>query len=194
VDRKKRHPMSEWLLNELLQHQPDEAASNASDAQKQSFDFQLECLKIEIDLVDRAISRSSTTTQNVKNFAIVTWAGGITVFLSQADLRDYTILTAFLPLLFWFVDSWWTSRNRSARLRLKKISEFVNSSKLIESFTQQRLVGFSVLDVLGRQYRGTKEYERTAGFKNIIWFKEIAFLYAGLILFSLTLGLIMLLT
>src|SRR5689334_3520728 len=171
--------MNKELLDELLEQPLSNATVNLPDAQKQTFNFQLECLKIEIDLVDRAMSRSATQTLDVKNFAIIAWAGGITVFLSQPDLRDYVILTTFLPILFWFVDAWWTSMSRSSRLRLRKIREFINGENLADSFKQQRLIGFSVLDVMGRQYEGTREYEKTSGFKRVIWYKEIAFLYGG---------------
>jgi hypothetical protein len=61
-----------------------------------------------------------TITQNVKNFSIVTWTGGITVFLGQDALRKYIIFTAFLPLLFWFVDAWWIHLHTGDKLRLKK--------------------------------------------------------------------------
>ncbi len=68
---------------------------------KVGFNYQLEGLQLEIDLVDREITRMGTITQNVKNFSIVTWAGDITVFFGQDDLRKYIIFTAFLPLVFW---------------------------------------------------------------------------------------------
>jgi hypothetical protein len=72
---------------------------------KVGFNYQLEGLQLEIDLVDREITRMGTITQNVKNFSIVTWAGDITVFFGQDDLRKYIIFTAFLPLVFWSVDA-----------------------------------------------------------------------------------------
>jgi hypothetical protein len=163
---------------------------DVSSFQEKSFNYQLECLKLEIDLVDREITRMETITQNVKNFSIVTWAAGITVFLGQDTLRKYIIFTAFLPLVFWFVDAWWIHLHIGAKLRLKKIKEFLNSEKLLESFKQQRLVEFTVLDILGRQYKGTKEYELITNVPKIMRYKELLFLYGGLSTFSFVLGVV----
>jgi len=161
---------------------------DVSSFQEKSFNYQLECLKLEIDLVDREITRMETITQNVKNFSIVTWAGGITVFLGQDALRKYVIFTALLPLLFWFVDAWWIHLHAGVKLRLKKINEFINGENLSESFKQQRLVEFTVLDILGEQYRETKEYKLITNVLKIMEYKELRFLYGGLSTFSFVLG------
>jgi len=182
------------LLEELLTTSNDVSKSQFADYQKQSFQYQLECLKIEIDLVDRTIARSSNTTLNVKNFATVSWAGIVTVFLSQDKLRIFVGLTVLIPLLYWFIDAWWTSLNRGSRLRLRKISEFVNSDELLLSFKQQKFSDFKLLDIKGGQYKGTREYERTTAFRYVIWYKEIAFLYGGLMVFSILIGIIVILS
>ena len=43
----------------------------------------LECLKLEIDLVDRAMARLETITQSAKNFALITRAGSVVIFLPR---------------------------------------------------------------------------------------------------------------
>jgi hypothetical protein len=173
-------PAKQNLDNESLLSVPEQ----------QSFDYQLECLKLEIDLASEALSRLETITQSTKNFAVVAWAASVTFLSSQPDLRKYLALTAVLPILFWLVDAWWISRNRGVHLRLKKISEFINSDRLAESFRQRKLVDFTVLDILGKQYKRTKEYESSTSFKRIIRYRELVLLYGGLAFFSLVLGIL----
>jgi hypothetical protein len=164
------------------------AEAETDNPELQAFQYRLECLKLEIDLVDRAMARLETITQSVKNFALITWAGSVAIFLGQADLRKYTAATALLPLLFWLIDAWWSHLNRGAFLRLAKISQFLNSDSLTESFRQNRLIEFAILDVYGHQYRETKEYYLVAGFSRIICYKEFVLLYGGLAILSIMAG------
>jgi hypothetical protein len=148
----------------------------------------MECLKIEINLVDNTISRIESITQSVKNFAIVAWAGTLTLIIGMSELRRYVVIVTVLPILFWLLDAWWVHRNRGAILRLKKIGEFINSEKLAESFKLQRLVDFTILDVVGNQYRDTKEYYAYAGFGKVMRYREFVLLYGGLVVISLVVG------
>lgn len=70
---------------QIKQVKPEEV--ELSEFQKEAFKYQLECLKLELDLVDRAIARLETITQNVKNFSVVVWVASITVFLGQGELE-----------------------------------------------------------------------------------------------------------
>ncbi|MBU7583607.1 MAG: hypothetical protein KAF91_11965 [Nostoc sp. TH1S01] len=162
--------------------------------QKESFKYQLECLKLELDLVDRAIARLETITQNVKNFSVVVWVASITIFLGQSELRKYVAFTAILPILFWFIDAWWVHFHRGSYLRIKKIQEFLNSEDLTESFKQQKLINFKIIDVLGSQYRGTQEYEVYTSVSRIMKYRELFYLYTGLAISSIILEIIVLLT
>jgi hypothetical protein len=166
----------------------ENAEAEIKTPELQAFQYRLECLKLEIDLVDRAMARLETITQSVKNFALITWAGSVAIFLGQVELRKYTAATALLPLLFWLIDAWWSHLNRGAFLRLAKISHFLNSEKLVESFRQNNLVDFTLLDVYGRQYRKTKEYYLIAGFCRIIRYREFLLLYGGLAALSILAG------
>ena len=134
--------MSSDLLNNLLQKEP------IPIEQEEAFKYQLELLKTEIDLVERSIERDDSRAQNVKNFAIVAWGASIALFIGQDDLRRFTTVTIIIPLLFWLVDAWWTKLRMGVHVRAQKISEFVNSPKLSESFKQQKLVEFTILGVV----------------------------------------------
>lgn len=165
-----------------------------SEYQKETFKYQLECLKLELDLVDRAIARLETITQNVKNFCVVIWVASITVFLGQNELKKYVVFTAITPILLWFIDAWWVHFHRGSYLRIKKIREFLNSEDLTESFKQQKLVNFKVIDMLGSQYRGTKEYKAYTSVTRIMKYKELLYLYTGLAISSIIIEIIVLLT
>ncbi|MCS6880722.1 MAG: hypothetical protein RMK84_11420 [Oscillochloridaceae bacterium] len=185
--------MSDPLLNRLLENDLDHHAKPISEAQKQSFAFQIECLKMEIDILERSISRRETISQSVKNFAIVSWGAALTVMIGQSDLRKYVIITVILPIMFWLVDAWWLYLYRGDSFRFRKIEQFVNSPDLELSYSQKRLANFTVLDTSGKQYRNTKEYKRFVNFGKILFFREMLFLYGGLVTFSLVIGIISLL-
>jgi len=162
----------------------NEYMANIPEYQKRSFEYQLDCLKTEIGLIDSTISRMETITQTVKNFALITLMGSVALFLSQAPLQRYVFLSAFLPISFWFIDAWWAHLHRGAVFRLQKISEFVNDGTLSESFKQHALQQFLVLDVTGKQYRDTHEYKNFTSIWRIMRYKEIMFLYGSLIICS----------
>ncbi|WP_414622775.1 hypothetical protein [Calothrix sp. CCY 0018] len=172
----------------------DRDETDISEFQEKSFQYQLDCLKLEIDLVDRSIARLETITQNVKNFSVVIWVASITIFLGQNELRKYVIVTALMPILFWFIDAWWMHFHRGAFLRMKKIKQFLNSDDLVKSFEQQSFVNFSVLDVQGEQYKGTQQYEIYTNVWRIMRYKELLFLYLGLAITSLIIEAVVLLT
>lgn len=174
--------MSDKLLEQLI---------NKEDERKRKiFEFQLECLKIEMDLIDRDRARRETVTQNVKNYAIVGWAAAISIFLGQVELRPFVLFTATVPLIFWFVDGWWLYLYRGTTLRSRKMRTFLNSDDLRRSFERQELVNFTLMDVSGRQYRGSREYKKYVNFGRVLLFREMIFLYGGLILISSILGII----
>lgn len=164
--------------------------SGHSSANAESFKYRLEMLRMEVELIDRIIARFDQYTQTTKNWAIVIWAGSIALSLSSVDLRKYIILTAILPLLFWFIDAWWRRLQKRSILRQSKIEKFLNSERFVDSFRQKKLIDdFKVLDPIGRQYRGTSEYKSSIKFWRIIKYREISIFYGGLMLISIALGL-----
>ena len=170
-----------------------ESVGGQASYELESFKYQLDCLKIEIELIDRAIARFDQITQTTKNWAVVTWTGSIALVLGRAELRKYIIFTAVLPLLFWFIDAWWRLLQKRSILRQQKISEFLNDGRLSKSFKQQRLIEFTVLDPVGRQYLGTQEYRSATRVGRTLLYTEISLFYGGLAFISLAVGLFFLL-
>ncbi len=150
----------------------------------------MECLKIEIDLIDRNMARSETITQGVKNFAIVSWAALTTAILGQVELRKYILIIAIIPIMFWFVDAWWIFLYRENSLRFRKISEFINSNDFLVSYKQNKLYNFMVFDRDFGRHKNTLEYQKFVNFRKVFLFREMIILYGGLILFSVIIGII----
>lgn len=163
--------------------------SNAKDPVKESFQYQLDLLKTEIDIIDNAISRLDGINQAVRNWAIVIWVGAMTVALSDPDLRQYIAFTAVIPVLFWIFNARWTYFLRGFIFRQDKIAQFLNSDQLVESFEQQKLIGIKVLDPRGAQYRRTEEYQKIVNFWRSLKYPEVSTLYLGLAFISIAVGL-----
>lgn len=160
------------------------------DARHASFRCQIDFLKLELETINAVTGQIDRMTQAVKNWCVVVWAGSLAILLGQ-DLEGLVFFTAVLPIPFWFVDAYWRQTQRSFIFRTSKISEFLNSDRLLESFRQQQLVDFTVLDPKGRQYYGRAEYESYRSLLRIMCFGSVMVFYLGLILMSILAGIIM---
>jgi hypothetical protein len=162
---------------------------NAEKQDKDAFQFQLDFLKIEVEIIDKAIARLDEITQTTKNWAILIWSGSMAVALGQADLQPYIIYTAVIPLLFWTVDARWRFYLRGFIFRDDKIAEFLNGENLQESFKQRKIIGMSLFDPRGFQYRKTKEYKEKVNMWRSLKYPEVSTFYLGMSLMSLAVGL-----
>jgi uncharacterized membrane protein len=164
-----------------------------TNATKESFLYRLDILKMEIETLDRLVSRMDEMTQAIKNWAISIWTGSLAIALSQPDYRRYVFITAVAPLLFWYIDAYFRRLQRRSIFRGRKISDFLNSPRLVESFCQNELGDFIVYDLTATQYREFEEYKKFVSLKNTFLFPEIATFYSVLTIISLCLGLFFLL-
>ncbi len=150
----------------------------------EALEYQLEFLKLEFQSINESIGRIDETTGKVKNWAIITWAGGIAVGLGRPELSHYLWLTGTLPLLFFFVDAWWRRIQRSFIFRNRVISDFLNGPMLMESFRQQGVVGLRLLDPRAKALQDTAEYKDFTSIWRTMRFREVAAFYVGLSLMS----------
>ena len=168
--------------------------SVSADSRANSFDYQLEILKIELHYIDRAVWQLIEFTQTTKNWAIVTWAGSIAIVLGQQpEFRKYVGVTAILPLLFWYLDAYWRYLQRRIDFRKLKIREFLNDERLPKSFQQKELVDFTVYDPTGQQYSRTEELRKYASIGLTFRFPEVMGFYFVLALISIALEIFFLL-
>ena len=158
------------------------------DPQKEALTYQLELLKMEIENINEIIGRMDEITQTTKNWAIVTWAGSIGLALGEPTLRAYIVLTAVLPLLFWYIDAHWRRLQARSTFRVAKIREFLNDERLVKSFEQKKLVGFVVFDPTGQQYKGSDEYKKATSIQHTVRYAEVRVFYLVLVLISLSVG------
>lgn len=153
-----------------------------------SFEYRLSILSKEIDLTNSTIDRIDGITQAVKNWSIVIWAGSISVFLGNPELRKFLILTTILPFLFWMLDARWRYLQKRSVIRQQKIAEFVNSNDFIETFKTKTFKNFHILDPVGMTHRKSEDYRKAVKMSNTFFFKEIVWFYGGLMLLSILLG------
>ena len=169
-------------------------ASSNTNARKESFQYQMDLLKMEIQTINDIISRMDAMAQATKNWAIGIWTGSIAITLSQPELQKFVILSAVTPFLFWYIDAYFRRLQTRSIFRSRKIHEFLNSDRLVSSFEKNSLVDFTVFDATGTQYKGTQEYEKFASLKRTLKFREVREFYLVLIIISVAMGLFFLLT
>jgi hypothetical protein len=164
--------------------------SDSYDPKLESLKFQLEILKSELQTIDQTVERIDEITQTTKNWAIVTWAGIISIAVGQPELRKFIIFTAILPFVFWYIDGHWRHLQRRSTFRAIKIKEFLNDERLYKSFEQKKLIDFIVYDPIGHQYKKLPEYQKHISIRHTLNFSEVRNFYLGLIMISIALGVI----
>ena len=123
------------------------------------FDFKLEILKGELASIDKIIERMDNLAQATKNWAVLIWAGSISLGLGKDAGGNRTIIlcfTAIIPLLFWLMDAFFRKLQRRSTYRLERIKEFLNSEDFTKSYQERQFINFNVLDAVGRQYNKIK--------------------------------------
>jgi hypothetical protein len=157
-----------------------------------AFEFQLEMFKKEIDTINQTISRFDEHARATRNWALVTWAGSIALILRDTTLHSYIYFTAFVPILFWLVDARWTSSLRKFLYRQDKINEFLNSADYQKSFEKKTLVGFTLYDPSGSQYKHTKEFRKYINiFRSATKYLEVSAFYIGMIILSIGISILL---
>ena len=164
------------------------------EARKESFQYQMDLLKMEIQTIDNIIQRMDSMAQTTKNWAIGIWTGSIAFTLSEPELSKFVILSAVTPILFWYIDASFRRIQARSIYRGQKIREFLNSDNLISSYENHKLVDFIVFDATGTQYKGKGGFDKFASVKRTLNFPEVRGFYLVLIVISVVMGLFFLLT
>ena len=155
---------------------------------KEVIDFQLDILKIEISSIQEVIARLDQFTQTTKNWSVTMWAGGLGFAITQVELRDFALVTAVIPLIFWILDAWWRRLQKRSIYRQLQISKFLNSEDLSKSISNQKLVGFTLLDPVGTAHKNEDDYKVAVSFKKTLLYPEVAGFYLPLMAISLIVG------
>lgn len=164
---------------------------NKSDFKKDAFKYKLELLKWELSVINDVIARMDNMAQSTKNWAILIWAGTVSLALGDdvPDLRPLILFcTAIIPILFWVIDTFFRRLQRRSTYRMRKIKEFVNSPEYEKAFEERSFDSFEVLDPVAGGYVGNPEYEKYISVRKTFKFKEVMTFYLGLIIISLLLG------
>lgn len=150
---------------------------------KDAFEYQLEMLKLEIEVVNATIRQFDDISKNLKEWAITIWAASVGGAIATPALTQYVWATAFIPLLFWLVDTHQHVLQRRFIWRSLVIMDFLNDERLTKSFEQRRLVDFSVMDTGGRRARNAAS-RSFVSWPRVFLFRTQSILYVGLALAS----------
>ena len=153
------------------------------DNQERYFQFQLDLLMKEIDLVDHAISRLDEILLRNRNWGTTLWAGLIAILLQDTGLRTLTWATSFIPLLFWLIDIRWKIALLQCSDRQSRISGFLNSAELQTSFETKQISPIKLLHPTGDDMRPSQR----VNFSKVIRYKDTLIFYPMQILGSLLL-------
>jgi hypothetical protein len=160
--------------------QPDDKRYPVQDA----FAFRLEMLKKELDFIDGSIRKIDDIGDSIKNWAILSWAGSISIILGKPELYRYVAFSAIPPLLFMMLDAHWRRAQRRFIYRQGLISKFLNSPELDAAF-ETRQLNFYVFDPFAREYSSEIDFKRYTAMRRILVFPTVSMLYVGLAVLSM---------
>ena len=155
-----------------------------------AFEYQLEVLKAELDYTDSAIRQMDEMTKSTKNWAIVTWTAGLGIVLATKSLNPFIGLTVIIPINFWIVDASYRKLQNKFIFRNYQISDFLNDARFKQSFAEQRLINFTILDPKSKGSLKDPSYKKEVNFFNVLRYPSVCFLYIGLIIISIFVHLI----
>jgi hypothetical protein len=142
--------------------------------------YQLEMLKVEVEVVNATIRQMDEISKSLKEWAITVWAGSLGGALATPNLTRYVWATTAIPLLFWLVDSYHHVVQRKFIWRSLRIMDFLNGEALERSFAQGRIVDFVVMDVGNRRDRDNPEMQGFTAWSRVLMFRTQSLLYLGL--------------
>ncbi len=148
-----------------------------------AFSFRLEVLQKELDIIDSSVRKIDDIGNSIKNWAIITWAGSISVVISKPDLHPFLLFTAIPPIIFMFTDAYWRKIQRRFFYRQLQISNYLNSKKFEDSFKTKEL-DFRILDPIARNAIKQPEFKHFIAVQKILKFPTVSFLYIGLSIIS----------
>jgi hypothetical protein len=155
-------------------------------------EIRLEAIKQELDHIESAIRKIDDIANSIKNWAIVTWGGSIALLLNDANLRNYIMITAILPIAFLLVDARWRKVQRSFIYRIGLISKFLNKDDIDQRLCKSLGDDFVLLDPRARFKHG-EDYRDFVGIRKVLRFGTVSWLYIAMFLMSISLGGIILL-
>ena len=155
----------------------------SDDPRQQAFTYQLDMLKLEVEVVNSTIRQIDDISKSLKEWTVTIWAAGVGGALVTSGMRRYIWATAAVPLLFWIVDSHHKVVQRRFGWRCLRIMDFLNDDRLARSFEEKRLVDFTVMDLASRRDR-SPGYRRFVSWPNAAFFGTVSLLYLGLAMIS----------
>ena len=143
------------------------------------FTYRLEILKKELDYIDSSVRKIDDIENSIKNWAILTWAGSLSIILTKLEFYPFLLLTAIPPLVFMFIDAHWRKIQRRFFYRQGQISDYLNSNKF-ESEYHAKNMKFKILDPIARNAKDKPNFMRFISITKILKFPTVSWVYLGL--------------
>lgn len=154
------------------------------------FSFRIEILKKELDTIDNAMRKIDDIGNNIKNWAIITWAGSISIIITKPMMYSYILFTALLPILFMLTDAHWRKIQRRFAYRQQEIGDFLNSKELDFAFKERKL-NFTIMDPIAKGSSSKNDFKNFMSILRILSYPTVSLVYVGLCLISIILALIL---
>ncbi len=144
-----------------------------------SFQYQLDMLKIEVDVINQTIRQMDDISKSLKEWSITVWAGSVGGAIATDALHPFMFATAIIPIVFWLSDAHHHVVQRKFIWRSLLIKDFLNDQRLAKSFEAGKLVDFSVMDPASRTCSSPQMAEFIS-WQKVIFFRTMSILYLGL--------------
>ncbi len=143
-----------------------------------AFEYQLELLKVELDQINSSIRQMDEITKSIKDWAIVTWTFSLGASLSNGSLTPFNWTNGnYSSRLLACRRSIWTDSIQSRFIyRNKQISDFLNDARLNQSFDEQRLIDFQIMDPMAFKSRGHPDYESNVSISKTLRLEAFIFI------------------
>ena len=158
-------------------------------SQKDLFEFKLDLLKKELDLISSVIGRYDSILFQIKGWAITLWIA-VVGFGLQGRLITVFILAFFIPVLFCFIELEFKRIQRQYIFRGNKLEKFLrNDDQLTKAFEERKIpenpgVWDPNAHDIGKLSETKKEYEKKISRWTILRFPNVYLFY--MIIITLT--------
>ncbi len=159
-------------------------------SQKELFEFKLDLLKKELDLITSVIGRYDSMLFQIKGWVITLWIA-VVGFGLQSRLITVFILAFFIPVLFCFIEVEFKRIQRQYIYRGNKLEKFLrNDEQLTKAFEKWRIPeNPGVYDpnahAIGKLPEIKKEYKTKTSRWTILKFRNVYLFYLAMLILTI---------
>jgi len=159
-------------------------------AETKLFDYQKQLLLQEIETIQSKISIYDNLSFTIKGWAVTLWSA-IVIFGVKENNIEIIIVSIFVVLAFWILDTYFKIYQRRLTTRMGVIEDFLNNIEeyelkgLKEAFKQNSFDNFIIHDPIGRlslkqNQNFQSKYKRKTSFWNCFFNWNVSLVYITL--------------